>query len=167
MRFTVDQPLDVTRSVAEQALVDPDFYSSLGAMGSIGAPEVLARQESGRSVRLSVRYRFAGNLARPARAVLDPDKMTWVIESVMHLDEHRAEFEMLPDHYADRLECSGRYRFEERGRTAAQVIDGDLVVHYPLVAKVVERAIVMGLRQNMAEQADLIARWARSRSSPD
>lgn len=163
MHFSVDQPLDVARPVAEQALVDPSFYASMGAMGAIGTPEVLSRTEEDDGIGMAVRYRFTGNLARPARAVLDPEKMTWVIASFMHLDQHYADFEMLPEHYADRLQCSGVYRFEERGHTSAQITEGELRVHAPLVAGAVERAILIGLRQNIAEQAGLMARWAQSR----
>ena len=164
MHFHVDQPLRVPRAVAEQALVDPDFYASMGAMAKIGTPEILSRQERDGAVHIAVRYRFTGHLAPAARAVLDPAKMTWVIESTMHPAEHRAEFQMLPDHYADRLECSGTYRFEERGPGAAvQVIEGDVIVHVPIVGRAVERAILLGLREHMAEEAELVARWGESR----
>ncbi|HEV2370347.1 MAG TPA: DUF2505 family protein [Acidimicrobiales bacterium] len=162
MHFSVTQPLEVSREEAEQAMVDPDFYASLGAMDNIGTPQVLAIKKENGTVRLSVRYRFTGHLARPARAILDPDKMTWVIESVMHFDQQRVEFTMLPDHYADRLECSGEYRFQEDGTAAVQVIDGDLRAHVPVVAGAVERAIIMGLRQHMTEQAKLLSEWAKA-----
>ena len=151
------------RAVAEQALVDPGFYESMGAMGKIGTPEVLSRTDDGTAVRIAVRYRFTGSLAAPARAVLDPAKMTWVIESTMHRAEHLAQFRMVPDHYADRLECSGTYRFEERGKHAAQTVEGDIIVHVPLVGRAVERAILMGLREHMAEEAGLVAQWAARR----
>lgn len=164
MHFRVEQPLAVARDVAVAALVDPDFYASMGAMGNIGTPEVLHLEERDGAVHLAVRYRFTGNLARPARAILDPSKMTWVIESEMFVEDHRAEFRMLPDHYADRLECGGTYRFEARGTTSVQLIEGDLRVHVPLVAGAAERGILMGLRQHMAEEAELLARWVSSRS---
>jgi hypothetical protein len=160
MHFSVTQPLDVSRQRAEQAMADPAFYASLGAMDNIGTPQVLSVEQRNGAVHLAVRYRFTGHLARPARAVLDPAKMTWVIESVMHFDQHRAEFRMLPDHYADRLECAGEYRFDDNGGCAVQVIEGDLVVHVPIVAGAVERAILMGLRQHMGEQAKLLGKWA-------
>lgn len=165
MHFSVDQPLEVPRPVAEEALVAPDFYSSMGGMGAIGTPEVLSREElDGSAVRMSVRYRLTAHLAPPVRAVLDPEKLTWVIESTMHPRRHEAEFRMLPDHYAERLECSGMYRFEARGpKRSAQVTEGDLVVHFPLVAGAVERAILAGLRQHMSEHAAHVARWAASR----
>jgi hypothetical protein len=167
VRFSVKQPLEVARAVAEDALVDPDFYASMGASGPIDTPVVLWRSDEGEAVRMAVRYRFTGSLARPARAVLDPHKLTWVIESTMHRAHHDADFVMRPDHYADRLDCTGRYRFEEGGGPTVgcvQVIEGELRVHVPLVAGAVERAIVSGLRQHMAEHARHLAHWARERS---
>ena len=163
MHFNVEQPIAVRRDVAVRALVDPEFYAEMGTMDNIGTPEILSRQERDGAVHLAVRYRFTGNLARPARAILDPAKLSWVIESEMFVDDHRAAFRMLPDNYADRLECSGTYRFEDRGRTSVQLIEGELKVHVPVVAAAAERGILTGLRQHMAEEADLVARWASSR----
>lgn len=145
--------------------MDPAFYSSQEPSGVIAAPEVLSRTEEDGVVSLAVRYRFTGNLSRAARAVLDPQKLTWVIESRLHRSEHSADFVMLPDHYADRLDCAGRYLFEERGGHSVQVVDGELRVHVPVVAGAVERAIVSGLRQNMAEHARQVTRWAERRPS--
>ena len=164
MHFRVEQPLAVPRDVAVRALVDPDFYASMGAMDNIGTPEILRREERGGAVQLAVRYRFTGNLARPARAILDPAKLSWVIESEMFVEEHRAEFRMLPDNYADRLECAGTYVFVERGDSSAQLIEGELRVRVPIVAPAAERGILLGLRQHMADEAELVARWANSRS---
>jgi len=161
MNFSVEQPLEVPRAVAEKAMIDPAFYAAMGGTGPIGTPEVLSRSEEPDGVKMKVRYRFTGNLSRAARAILDPKKLTWVIESQMHLDEHCADFEMHPDYYANRLHCAGRYRFEDRGASSVEVLEGDLTVHVPLVAGAVERAILMGLRQNLSEQARLIAHWAK------
>lgn len=164
MRFHHEEHLSVPREVAEQALADPDFYASMGAMSKIGTPEVLAHQDDGETVHVAVRYRFTGHLARPARAVLDPAKMTWVIDSTLRRGDHEVDFRMLPDHYADRLECWGTYRFEARGtHESTQVIEGDVVVHVPIVARAVEQAILMGLREHMAEEAALLSRWGASR----
>lgn len=160
MRFSVEQHLEVPRPVAEQALVDPRFYASMGDSGPIDTPEVLSRSEEDGAVRMAVRYRFNGHLSRPARAVLDPEKLTWVIDSLMHFDTHVADFVMVPDHYADRFDCCGRYRFEERGPGSAQIVEGELRVHVPVVGAAVERAMLMGLRQNLVEQARLMSRWA-------
>lgn len=162
MRFRVDQPLAVSRSTAEGALVDPRFYAALSAMDNIAAPQIIRRDELGEGVHIAVRYRFTGNLAAPARAVLDPGKLSWVIESMMHRGEHRADFTMVPDHYGDRIDCWGQYRFEERGAGAAQVVEGDIVVHVPVVGRAVERAILMGMRQHLRDEAAIMADWAAS-----
>lgn len=147
------------RDLAEEALVDPSFYAAMSAIGPIGTPEVLRRTDDGSHVRLSVRYRFTGDLGGPARRVLDPAKLTWVIESSLDRAANTVGFVMVPDHYGDRLECRGTYRFEDRGGTTVQTVEGDLIVHVPLVGRAVERAILMGLRQHLAEEAELIARY--------
>ncbi|HMK63374.1 MAG TPA: DUF2505 family protein [Acidimicrobiales bacterium] len=165
MKFSVEQPLEVPRAVAEKAMVSRSFYASMSSMGPVGTPEVLSRTEEAGGVKMAVRYRFTGTLSRPARAVLDPYKLTWVIESFMHLNQHYADFEMLPDYYANRLDCSGKYRFEDKGATSVQALEGELTVHFPMLAGAVEKAILMGLRQNMSEQAGLIALWANSNNS--
>ncbi|MHB8682513.1 MAG: hypothetical protein ACYDA2_10530, partial [Acidimicrobiales bacterium] len=64
--------------------MDPAFYAALGDMDNIAAPEVLHHEELDDGVHIGVRYRFTGHLAAPARAVLDPEKLTWVIESVVY-----------------------------------------------------------------------------------
>jgi hypothetical protein len=40
-------------------------------------------------------------------------------------------------------------------------MDGDIVVHVPLVASTVERAIVNGFREHMAEEAAAIERFIK------
>jgi hypothetical protein len=163
VHFTVEQALGVPAAVAEEALVDESFYAAMGAIGPIGTPEVLHREDEGDRVALSVRYRFTGNLSSAARAVLHPEKLTWVIESTLRRSAHEVDFRMLPDHYGDRLSCAGTYRFEERAGGPVQVVDGDLAVHVLIVGRAVERAILMGLRQHLTEEAKLITRWAAGR----
>ena len=40
-------------------------------------------------------------------AVVDPHRLTWVEHSELDRRTHRSEFRIAPDHYADRLRCSG------------------------------------------------------------
>jgi hypothetical protein len=161
MRFGFEQPIRAPRQVVEQAFDDPDFYAALGSMPNVGLPDVLDRSATDGIVTMRVRYAFTGSLAAPARAVLDPAKLTWIIESVTEPNEHGARFRMIPDHYPDRLECQGDYRFvEESEASTRQLFEGDLVVHFPLVGAMVERAILTGMRQHMAAQATVVEQWA-------
>lgn len=72
---------------------------------------------------------------------------------------------MVPDHYGSRMTCTGHYRFEERGPALTeQVVEGDLVIHYPVVGRLVERAILTGMRQHLSEEARLLERRAQAQS---
>jgi hypothetical protein len=164
MRFSVDQRIAGARDEVEAAFVDPAFYEALGQMPKIGRPQVLERRESDGIVHLRVRYAFTGDLAAPARAVLDPSRMTWVVESTVDRSAHRTEFRMLPDHYGKRLECHGSYVLEaDAAATTTQRFQGELIVHYPVVGSLAERGIVTGLKEHLAEEAAILERWLANR----
>lgn len=91
--------------------------------------------------------------------------MTWVVDLTVDKKKYTAEFLMLPDHYADRIKCSGSYRFETRDDETDQVMDGELVVKALLVSGVVERAIVSGFGEHMKEQANAVERMVGERSA--
>ncbi|HET6966301.1 MAG TPA: DUF2505 family protein [Acidimicrobiales bacterium] len=162
MRFRVSTSIAAPRKLVEDAFVDPDFYGELGDLPNIRAPEVLSIEQDGDVVHLRIRYALEADLAPAVRRVLDPEKITWVEESTVHRAEHCTEFRMVPDHYVNRMECVGSYRFEdsETGGTE-QVVEGDLVIRYPLVGRLVERAILTGMRQHLTEEGRLLERWAQ------
>jgi hypothetical protein len=149
VRFSVDQPIAAPSDRVEEAFVDPRFYEALAAMPNIGEPEVLECAARDGQVHLRVRYAFTGDLAAPARRVLDP----------------ATEFRMVPDHYRDRLDCSGSYTLSPDGPARTiQHMDGDLQVHYPVVGRLAERGIVMGLREHVAQEATVLERWISEHS---
>ena len=164
MRFSVDQGIAGPCDEVAAAFVDPAFYEELGQMPKIGRPKVLERREADGTVHLRVRYAFTGDLAAPARAVLDPSRMTWVVESTVDRARHRTEFRMLPDHYGKRLECHGSYVLEAASADATvQRFQGELIVHYPVVGSLAERGIVTGLKEHLAEEAAILERWLAHR----
>jgi hypothetical protein len=127
-------------------------------MPNIKAPELLAMEEDGDLVHLRFRYAFSGDLPSAARRVLDPARMTWIHQETIHRTEHRSEFEMIPEYYKDKMICSGGYLLEEKGSDTNQRLEGDLVIRYPIVGRLVEKAILSGLRQHLAQEARLLER---------
>jgi hypothetical protein len=160
VRFEIEQPIGARRDAVLKAVVDPRLYESMGSMPSLGPPSVLECSDEPDVANLRIRYRFEGQLSRAARAVLDPQKMTWVVELKVDKRIYEATFRMVPDHYKDRMRCSGSYKFVEVGVTTDQVMKGEMVVQAPLVAGVVERAILGGFREHMKEQAKVVERFA-------
>ena len=169
MRFSAEQSITAPRDAVEAAFVDPGFYAALGELSAIRPPEVLEQRVEGADdnfVHLRVQYAFSGNLSGPARAVLDPARLTWVDESTFDRAAHRIDFEIVPDHYADRLQCRGWYQFDPVGdRATRQLMGGDLRVRYPVVGGLVERAIIVGIRQHLGEEARILERWLRDSGS--
>lgn len=160
MHFTVEQPIAAPVERVEEAFVDPAFYKALGEMPNIGDPEILECTERDREVFLRVRYAFTGELAAPARRVLDPAKLTWVVESTVDRTTQTTAFRMLPDHYANRLACAGAYTFAANGSGGTmQHMEGDLRVNYPVVGRLAERGIVVGLKEHIAQEARVVERW--------
>jgi Protein of unknown function (DUF2505) len=157
MHFSVEQVIEAAPDGVMAALMDHAYYQALSTLDALGSPVMVDRRQDGDAVVTQVRYDFAGSLSPAVRAALDPAKLTWVQETTMHPDRREATFRIIPDHYADRLECSGSFTLQPAGEGTRQIVEGELVVHFPLVAGAVERAILSGLRDNLSGQATLLA----------
>lgn len=164
MRFALDQDLPGTVEEVLDVLADPGFVPELGALPKVGPPELLEHRVGDGTLHERVRYRFTGALSPAVTRVLDPSRLVWVQETTYDLEGGTASFRILPEHYANRLRCSGRYRFTARPDGCRRSIEGDLTVSYPLVGRAVERAILSGLEEHLGAEADLIARWLARRS---
>jgi hypothetical protein len=159
MRFTLEQTLPGRVDDVLATLLDPAFLACLGDLPNLDKPEILDQVRDGERVVQRVRYRFTGSLSPAVTRVIDPAKVTWVDETTYDLGTRSATFRVLPDHYAGKLRCEGAYTFTERGETTVRRSEGDLVVKAPLVGRIVERAILGGLRDHFATESDLLAEW--------
>ena len=73
---------------------------------------------------------------------------------------------ILPDHYPDRLRCTGTVTIiATAGGGCLRVTAGDLVVRFPIVAARVERAIVSGLERHAHGEVAIVERWLAERAS--
>lgn len=169
MRFTINQEIRASRSAVEAAFVDPAFYAALGDMDALAPPEILDKRvdpDDPEVVRLEIRYRFVGNLSGTVKLFLDPAKLCWIDHSTFRRAAHTIDFDMVAEHYKDKLTCRGSYRFVPDVADAAvthQVLEGEVIVIWPFAASLVERAIVSGLTQHLVQEAALVERWtARS-----
>lgn len=164
MRFHLEQPLPANAGDVIDVLVDGDFLASLAELPKLGEPEVLDQRVEGSTVHQRVRYRFTGSLSSAVTKVVDPAKLVWVEATTYDRAAGTATFEILPEHYADRLAAGGTYRFVQTGpATSTRVADGELTVRFPFVGKAVERAIVSGLEEHLGDEAALVARWLEDR----
>lgn len=155
MRFQVVQHFAAPIATVVDTYTNPSFYELLVGLPKIGEPRVLDCTADADHVVIRVHYRFVADLPAAALAVIDPAKLTWVEETTFDLAASTSRSRLLPDHYPDRLTASATGVFVGTGSGTTRTIDGDLAVRMPLVGGKVERAIVSGLREHLADEARL------------
>ena len=118
MRFRIEQSFPGALDAVEDAFCDPEFLRQVSVLPKVGGVELLdQRTEDGR-VHQRVRYRFSGHLSPAVTAVVNPDKLTWVEESVLDRSTHITTWRIVPDNYADRLSCRGTFTLLATGDDA-------------------------------------------------
>lgn len=163
MEFVVEQVIAAPLDAVEGAFVDPGFLARLAELPSFAGVELLDQEVDGDLVRQRVRYAFVGELSPAVTAVVDPAKLSWVEESVHDRTTHRAACRIVPDHYAQRLECSYTVQLTAKGGATRRTVQGDLRVRVPLLGGRAERAIVGGLRDHAEREAAALAAWLAER----
>jgi Protein of unknown function (DUF2505) len=156
VRFRIRIPYAAPADAVARAYADPALYEAFAGLPRADRPEVLDHRVDGDSAVLRVRWRFSGALSPAARAVIDPDRLTWVEESTHDVARRQVTFRMIPDHYRDRFTCSGGYRFEPDGAGSVRIVEGDLRIKAPLIGGTVEKAIVSGLEDHLISEAPLV-----------
>ncbi len=166
MHFRLEQRFDAPLEDVESAFVDPELLAHLSGMSDLGHPKLLEQVAEGDTVRQRVQYRFTGDLTPAIAAVLDRDRLTWVEESELDRRTHCQTFRIVPDHYGDRLKCSGRVILQEDEGRTLRVAEANLDVRFPFVGQTVARTIVAGLVENAATQEQAVAEWLSRRPHP-
>lgn len=156
MRLQLEQRFAHRADAVAHAFADPALYPRFASLPKVSVPEVLDHTRHGDTVALRIRYRFDGDLSGAARALIDPDRLTWVDVSTHDLAERRVTFSLRPDHYGDRFRCAGTYRFEDAPSGCRRMADIDLSVSMRVVGRTVERAIASGLREHLDDEVAVV-----------
>lgn len=148
MRFATTQAVAVPPGRAMAAYGTPAFYEGREVRDHIEVLEVVQHDDTGSRLLMEVRFAFRGPISPAVQRFIDHNKMTWITRNEIRPDEARADWQVLPDHYPDRLKASGVYTFEqEADGTSVVGIEGELKVHVPVLGRSVEKVIVSGLRK--------------------
>lgn len=159
MKFAFQQPVAASPARALAAYGSPAFYEGRPERDNIAVRGVVRHEETATGVLIEVHYAFTGQVSPAVRAVVQPDKMSWVTRTEVLADEARTTWVVLPDHYQDRLTASGRFRFEpgpDGPDTAVISVEGELKVHVPIVGRSVERVIVSDLKAYLVDEVATI-----------
>jgi hypothetical protein len=157
--FAIEVSLAHSPAAAQDALVDPDFIHSTANLPKVGGAHVLECTRNDHTVRVRVRYKFTAPLSRAVTSVIDPDNLTWVDDETVDLASFRSEHQLLPDHYADRLDAHYTTVLTPDGDGARWTMRGALDVRAPLVGGKVARVIVDGIREAAVAKGVLLDEW--------
>lgn len=149
----LDQVFAAGGDAVARAYASPALYERLVGLPKLSTPEVLDHRVDGTTVRLQIRYRFVGDLSPAVTAVVDPARLSWVEHSEHDLVARRVRYRLAPDHYADRLQSSGACAITDRTNGGSvRTVTGSLKVKALIVGAAVERAVVSGLKEHLAEE---------------
>lgn len=163
MRFSLETAYAADPDAVAAAYADPGLYATFADLPRAGRPEVVGHDASGAVVRLDVRWRFTAGLSPAARAVIDPDRLTWVEKARHDLEARTVTYELVADHYRDRFSCRGGYEFTPSGAGGTtRHSHGDLRVKALLVAGAVEGAIVDGLKDQLRAEVPLVEAYVKT-----
>ena len=166
VQFTVTETIAAPRDDVVRALAEPGYYAGLGdASTSVRAPELLSAETGDGTLRVRVRYAFAGSITGPAAMVVDVDRLTWVIETTYDTTTHRGTLVVVPDHYVGMLHCDGTLALDEADGGTRETVAGRLDVRVPLVARSAERAIFGGFTTQLGREAVALAAWCAGNPS--
>jgi hypothetical protein len=149
---------DIDEIVA--AYGDPDLVGALGPLSPLSAGELLEHRQEFDRVHVRVRYAYRGELPSGATAIVDPVKLTWVQVTELDLVQRKALVLLQPDHYTDRLQARAVERFEPAALGGTnRTVEGELTVRLLMAGRAVERALVSGLQEWLANEAVAVDRW--------
>ena len=160
MEFRVDNHFAASLDEVLEAYADPDLVASIGAVPPLSTGELLDHSRELDRVTVRVRYAYRGDLPPGATAVVDPARLTWVQVTELDLSLRTATVALQPDHYPDRLRARALERFEAAspGGTV-RTVEGELTVKVFMAGRTVERALVSGLRDWLANETVAVDRW--------
>ena len=159
MRFELRQRFDADADEVNAAYADPALYPTLVGLPKLGGIEVLDHITDGVTAQMRIQFAFTGHLPAAVTAVVDPKRLTWVQVSQHDLASRVTAFRLLPDHYPDRLQASGRFTVQPSAPGATgctRTVSGELKVHAMLVGGKVEQAIVSGLGEYLEAEAPAV-----------
>jgi hypothetical protein len=146
-------------SVARVATImsDPAFQTGL-ALPDLSRPDVVAHDVDGDTHRLTLRYRYVGELDPIAQRVVGGRAITWVQDLRVDIATGAGTLGFSADGVGGRADGTAAVTITPTGDASCRrSIRGDFRIRVPLVGGKAERAIVPGLERRLDVEAAAVA----------
>jgi hypothetical protein len=142
-------------TVAQVASImsDPAFQTQLD-LPDLARPDVVAHEVDGTARRLTLRYRYIGQLDPIAQKVVGGRDLAWVQDLRIDTATGTGTLGFTADGFGGRAEGSASVVITASGDASCRRrISGDFRIRIPLVGSKAERAIVPGLARRLDVEA--------------
>jgi Protein of unknown function (DUF2505) len=154
-----DQEHDFAASVERVASImsDPAFQAGLD-LPDLARPDVVAHEVDGAAHRLTLRYRYVGQLDPIAQKVVGGRAITWVQDLRIDVSTGAGTLGFTADGVGGRADGSATVTITATGDVSCRrQIRGEFRIRVPLIGGKAERAIVPGLTRRLDVEADAVA----------
>ena len=154
-----EQEHDFAASVERVASImsDPAFQAGLD-LPDLARPDVVAHEVDGAAHRLTLRYRYVGQLDPIAQKVVGGRAITWVQDLRIDVSTGAGTLGFTADGVGGRADGSATVSITATGDTSCRrEIRGEFRIRVPLIGGKAERAIVPGLTRRLDVEADAVA----------
>jgi Protein of unknown function (DUF2505) len=156
MRFHASHRFSAPVEAVVGLLVDPDFHRHLD-LPDVELREVVDSDTSGERAHLSLRYAFVGSLDSLGRRLLGGRELTWRQELDVDPATGTGRLAFRADADPRRLHGDADFTITPAdGEGSVRVLDGELVVSFPLIGGQAERRIVPGLLRRLDIEAEAL-----------
>lgn len=156
VKFNFEQRWSADADDVMAILTDQDFWEGLSGLTTTSAPEVLGVDIRGSTTVIRLHYRLAVDLPTEAARFIDTSNVSWIQETVWNLDDRSAKVAFLPDQAGRLIGASATTRLLQSEGGSVRKISGEVKVRIPLLGSRVERAIVEGVGDHLAEETALV-----------
>ncbi len=158
MQFSTTNQFNASAAAVAEALRDPAFYASLDTLPDIDIPEVVAVSNQP-SNRLTVRYRYLGQVDGIVRRFVGNGPVTWLQHTDFEADDLSAAIRIESEVARDLLRCTGSMSLSDTKETATRIITADLDVRVPLISGRLEQSLIPGIRDRIDAEAIALDQW--------
>ncbi|MGB6058888.1 MAG: DUF2505 family protein [Microthrixaceae bacterium] len=152
MKFNFEQRWNAAADRVMAVDTDQAVREGLSGLSATSAPEVLGVDTRGSTTVVRLHYRLAVDLPTEAARFIDTSNVSWIQETTWNLDDRSARVAFLPDQAGRLIGASATTRLLDHDGGAVRKVSGEIKVRIPLLGSRVERAIVAGVGDHLAEE---------------
>ena len=162
MHFKLEHTLDSTIDNVEKLMFDKEYYEFLKANHSgVRDIEVIEQTFGQEAIRRQVKYTPKPIIEKVGPKKIPVEAMIFMEHSTYDRGRHRLSFRNVPAMrlVRERMTNEGTISFVQEGAATRRVVEGELVVKFPILGAIAERIIFSQARKLLEEEVACFKRY--------